>query len=183
MPFDGYTQEQFVQDIADDYKRMAIDPSRVWLQSFLPADVYYWINHEPFFARQVVYLDERMDTPAGYDIATASLPGLAEKGVKIVAPSLFALTKLDGNNSIVPSEYAVAAREAGLKIIGWSFERSAPFVRGGGGYFYQFVGEVVRRDGDMYKVLDVLVKDVGIFKMFSDWPATVVYYANCMGLP
>jgi glycerophosphoryl diester phosphodiesterase len=28
----------------------------------------------------------------------------------------------------------------------------------------------------------VLAKDVGIMGIFSDWPATVTYYANCMGL-
>ena len=27
-----------------------------------------------------------------------------------------------------------------------------------------------------------LAKEVGILGIFSDWPATVTYYANCMGL-
>jgi glycerophosphoryl diester phosphodiesterase len=26
----------------------------------------------------------------------------------------------------------------------------------------------------------VLAKDVGILGIFSDWPATVTYYANCV---
>ena len=30
--------------------------------------------------------------------------------------------------------------------------------------------------------LDVLAGDVDILDIFSDWPATVTYYANCMGL-
>ena len=34
----------------------------------------------------------------------------------------------------------------------------------------------------MMQVLDVLAKEVGILGIFSDWPATVTYYANCMGL-
>ncbi len=29
-------------------------------------------------------------------------------------------------------------------------------------------------------MLDVLAKDVSIRGIFSDWPATVSYYANCM---
>jgi glycerophosphoryl diester phosphodiesterase len=182
MPFNGYTQEQFAQDIVDDYKKMNIDPSRVWLQSFLPDDVYYWIQNEPKFAKQVIYLDERVDTPEGYANATASLSHIANAGVKIIGPAFFALTKLDANNTIVPSEYALEAQKAGLKIIGWSFERSGP-LHNGGDYFYQYIAPVIKNDGDMYKVLDVLVKDVKVFKMFSDWPATVVYYANCMGLP
>ena len=32
----------------------------------------------------------------------------------------------------------------------------------------------------MYEVVDVLAKDVGVIGIFSDWPATVTYYANCM---
>jgi glycerophosphoryl diester phosphodiesterase len=34
----------------------------------------------------------------------------------------------------------------------------------------------------MYQVLDVLAQDVKIRGIFSDWPATVTYYANCVGL-
>jgi hypothetical protein len=34
----------------------------------------------------------------------------------------------------------------------------------------------------MYKALDVLSRKVEIIGIFSDWPATVTYYANCMGL-
>jgi hypothetical protein len=30
--------------------------------------------------------------------------------------------------------------------------------------------------------LDVLAKDGGVRGIFSDWAATVTYYANCMGL-
>ncbi|WP_235281861.1 hypothetical protein [Methyloterricola oryzae] len=40
----------------------------------------------------------------------------------------------------------------------------------------------ITRDGDMMRVLDVLAEDVGIRGIFSDWPATVTYYANCKGL-
>jgi len=141
-----------------------------------------WIKNEPEFAKQVIYLDERVDTPEGYANATASLPHIANAGVKIIGPAFFALTKLDANNKIVPSEYALEAQKAGLKIIGWSFERTGP-LNNGGDYFYQYISPVINNDGDMYKVLDVLVNDVKVFKMFSDWPATVVYYANCMGLP
>ena len=99
-----------------------------------------------------------------------------------MAPAFFAMTKLDKNNKIVPSEYAIAAKKAGMELIGWSFERSG-FLKTGGGYYYDYVNEVINNDGDMYTVLDVLAREVKILKMFSDWPATVVYYANCMGLP
>ncbi|KAH7132610.1 PLC-like phosphodiesterase [Dendryphion nanum] len=182
MPFDGYTQEQYAQDLINEYKARNVHPSRVWPQSFLPADVFYWIDKEPAFGKQAVYLDERVDTPAGYINATASIPELAKRGVKILAPAMFALTKLTADNkTIIPSEYAVAAKKAGLDIVAWSFERSG-FLNKGGDYYYQYVAPAINNDGDMYTVLDVLVHQVGIKAMFSDWPATVTYYASCFGL-
>ncbi|OCK76917.1 glycerophosphoryl diester phosphodiesterase [Lepidopterella palustris CBS 459.81] len=181
MPYEGWTQEQFAQSIIDDYKNVGIDASRVYPQSFLIDDVYYWIKHEPEFGKQAVALDEQVDTPEGYLNSTTQLATLAKNGVKIVAPAFFALVKLDTNMNIVPSEYSIAARKAGLDIISWSFERSG-FLNHGGGYYYQYVKEVINNDGDMYTVLDVLAKQVGIRALFSDWPASVTYYANCMGL-
>jgi glycerophosphoryl diester phosphodiesterase len=41
---------------------------------------------------------------------------------------------------------------------------------------------VIKKPGDLLKVLDVLARDVGILGIFSDWPGTVTYYANCVGL-
>jgi len=49
-----------------------------------------------------------------------------------------------------------------------------------GGWYFQTVGSVVSNDGDIYEALDVLAQDVGIIGLFSDWPATTTYYANCM---
>ncbi|KAF1918432.1 glycerophosphoryl diester phosphodiesterase family protein [Ampelomyces quisqualis] len=181
MPFDGYTHEQYAQDIVDAFAAHNIDPARVWLQSFVPRHVFYWIARAPAFAPQVILLDERVDTPEGYAVATAGMAGLAARGLRIIAPAMFALTKVVGG-SIVPSEYAVAAKKAGLEIVAWSFERAGWLSVEGGGYYYQYVQNVTNNEGDMYNVLDVLVKQVGIKAMFSDWPATVTYYANCFGL-
>jgi glycerophosphoryl diester phosphodiesterase len=41
---------------------------------------------------------------------------------------------------------------------------------------------VINNDGDMLTVLDVLAREVGVIAIFSDWPGTVTYYANCMKL-
>jgi len=181
MPFDGLTQEMYAQAMIDAFKKHKIDPSRVYAQSFLPADVFYWIKKEPKFGKQAVYLDERVDTPEGYANATASLPELAKKGVKIVAPAFFALTKLDGSGKIIPSEYAIAAKKAGMDIITWSIERSG-WLNKGGDYYYQYISKAINNDGDLYTVLDVLAQQVKIRGIFSDWPATVTYYASCFGL-
>ena len=88
---------------------------------------------------------------------------------------------LDETGAVVPSDYAVAAQEAGLDIITWTVERSGP-LNTGGGWYYQSIKDVTDSDGVMYELLDVLAMDVGIAGIFSDWPATVTYYANCMGL-
>jgi glycerophosphoryl diester phosphodiesterase len=183
MPFEGsYTQEMYAQQMIDEYKQAGISPRRVFAQSFRLDDVLYWIAREPQYGKQAVYLDSRVDTAAGYATAVASMIDLAGKGVKIVAPPMFALLKLDAKKNLVASEYAVAAKAAGLDIITWTLERSGPLSQGGGGYYYQYVAPTINNDGDMLVVLDALAKKVGIRGIFSDWPATTTYYANCMGL-
>lgn len=182
MPYEGdYTQEQYAQQLINEYKAARISPSRVFPQSFRLGDVLYWIGHEPRFGRQAVFLDDRVDQPGGYEAAVASLPQLAAQGVKIVAPPMWALLTLDAAHKIAPSTYATTARANGLDLITWTLERSGLLVSGGG-YYYQSVASVIDNDGDMLEVLDVLARRVGIRGMFSDWPATVTYYANCMGL-
>ncbi|MCH2037528.1 MAG: hypothetical protein MK137_02915, partial [Rickettsiales bacterium] len=59
MPFNGFTQQDYAQKLVDEYKAKNIDPSDVFLQSFNLDDVLYWIEHEPEFGKQAVYLDGR----------------------------------------------------------------------------------------------------------------------------
>lgn len=182
MPFEGdYSQQDYAQQMIDEYKQAGVKPEKVYPQSFDLNDVKYWLEHEPRFGKQAVYLDARVDTPAGYAEAVAGMDALAAQGVKIVAPPMFALLSLDANHKIVPSDYARAAKKAGLKIITWTLERSGPLGTGGG-YYYASVANAINNDGDMMNALHVLAKEVGVLGVFSDWPATVTYYANCMGL-
>ncbi len=88
---------------------------------------------------------------------------------------------LKSDLTIVPSAYAKEAKAAGLDIITWSLERSGT-LKDGGGYYYQSIKDAISTSGDTYRLVDVLAKDVGVIGIFSDWPATVTYYANCMGL-
>ena len=67
------------------------------------------------------------------------------------------------------------------KIITWTLERSG-LLEKGGGWYYQTIKNATNNNGDMLVVLDVLAQDVGVIGVFSDWPATVTYYANCKGL-
>jgi glycerophosphoryl diester phosphodiesterase len=94
---------------------------------------------------------------------------------------MWTLATLDDANQVVPSPYATAASAAGLNVITWTLERSGLLVDGGG-YYYQSVTDWTDNDGDMFELLDVLARDVAVIGVFTDWPATVTYYANCMGL-
>jgi glycerophosphoryl diester phosphodiesterase len=182
MPFEGdYTQEQYAQQLIDEYKQRGVSARSVFAQSFLLSDVLYWLEAEPRFGRQAVYLDARVDVAGGYEEAVAGMGELAEQGVRIVAPPMWALVTTDANDRIVPSSYALAAKEAGLDIITWTLERSG-LLGTGGGYYYRSVTRAIDNDGDTFKMLDVLARDVGVRGVFSDWPATVTYYANCRGL-
>jgi glycerophosphoryl diester phosphodiesterase len=106
---------------------------------------------------------------------------LAAAGINIIAPPLWMLVELSDEGAIVPSAYARAAKAAGLDIITWTLERSGPLDQGGG-WYYRTIADAIDNDGDMLVLLDVLARQVGIRGIFSDWPATVTYYANCMGL-
>ena len=182
MPFDGMTQQQYAQKMLDEYTQMDVPNERVFPQSFNLDDVKYWINTNPAFATQSVYLDGR-DSDAGFDPNNAdtwqpSMAALFNDGVKIIAPPIWVLLTIDNENNIVPSQYAIDAKAAGLNIIAWSLERSGP-LNNGGGYYYQSISDVIDNDGDMMTVVDVLAKEVGVIGIFSDWPATVSYYASC----
>ncbi len=186
MPFEGeYTQAMYAQQMIDEYKDAGVDPSAVWAQSFNPDDVLYWIDNDPRFGEQAVFLDGRYSIE-GFDPMDPATwePGMDEiaaSGIKIIAPPMWVLVTVGEDDQIVPSPYAVAAKAAGLQIITWTLERSGP-LSGGGGWYYQSIAEVTDDDGDMLKLLDVLAQEVGVLGIFSDWPGTVTYYANCMGL-
>ena len=186
MPYEGnYTQEDYAQQMIDEYKAARVKPRKVFAQSFNLDDVLYWINNEPRFGRQAVFLDGRYGDPTfdhtDPDTWSPDMEELASGGVNIIAPPMWMLMALDGNKKIVPSTYAKYAKTAGLDIITWTLERSG-FLKNGGGFYYQTVTDVINNDGDAYVALDVLAQDVGILGIFSDWPATVTYYANCMRL-
>ncbi|MBU2909217.1 glycerophosphodiester phosphodiesterase family protein [Vibrio splendidus] len=180
MPFNGFSQEMYAQKLVDELKEAGFKPSETYLQSFNLDDVKYWINETPKFGKQAVYLDDRVYEQADFVASVENMKELHDAGVNIIAPPLFALVELDKNNELVASNYAKLAKDADLDIIAWTLERSGPLAQGGG-WYYKSVKDGINNDGDMMKMLDVLAQDVGVMGVFSDWPATVTYYANCMG--
>ena len=186
MPFNGYTQMQYARDMINTFIKKGIAPERVWPQSFNPADIYLWLNEFPQFGAQAIYLDEDADVASNYTAAVAKLPALKSSGVKIIAPPYSYLLSIGGpnNDSIVPSQYALTAKAAGLDIISWSFERSGPLdnVRADNDYYWSSLAPIISYDGQAYEALDVLGRQIGVIGMFADWSSTVTYYANCIGL-
>ncbi|MFL9778884.1 glycerophosphodiester phosphodiesterase family protein [Vibrio cyclitrophicus] len=179
MPFNDFSQEMYAQKLVDELKEAGFEPSETYLQSFNLDDVKYWIKEAPKFGKQAVYLDDRVYEKADFVASVENMKELRDAGVNIIAPPLFALVDLDENNELVASNYAKLAKGADLNIIAWTLERSGPLAQGGG-WYYKSVKDGINNDGDMMKMLDVLAQDVGVMGVFSDWPATVTYYANCM---
>jgi glycerophosphoryl diester phosphodiesterase len=180
MPFDGFTQTAYAQKMIDEYKQAGVSPRQVFAQSFNINDVLYWVHNEAAFGKQAVYLDDAN--------TVADLPGRNElvdyksQGIQIVAPPIFALLGTNAAGDIVPSQYARDARAAGLGIITWTLERSGILADGSNGFYYQGFDSAIKTEGDMLRVLDVLARDVKVMGVFSDWPATTTFYANCAGL-
>jgi glycerophosphoryl diester phosphodiesterase len=179
-------QPQYAQRLIDELRAAGVGPRDAWPQSFNLEDVVYWIRHEPAYGRQAVYLVDY--DPAARDtippLPRAELERIRKLGVRIVAPPIPALLTVQ-NGRVAPSALARTLRAMGFEIITWSFER-ADLRRGAAqaGFYYAFdpAGEAIRRDSDMYVALDVLARQVRVKGIFSDWPGTVTYYANCMGL-
>jgi glycerophosphoryl diester phosphodiesterase len=181
MPYEGMSQTNYAQKMIEEYKEAGIPSEDVYPQSFNLNDVLYWIENEPKFGKQAVFLDGRRDlNPMDPDTFSPSMKELKEMGVNFISPPLFVLLTLE-DGKIVPSPYAKAAKDADINIITWTLERSGP-LNSGGGWYYQTIGDVIDSDGKMLEVVDVLAKDVGVKGIFSDWPATTSFYASCMGL-
>lgn len=177
-------QAQYAQKLIDTYKDAGVDPRKVYAQSFNINDVLYWIKQEPAFGKQAVYLDPIEPSLKIERMSKERLRELKKAGVQIIAPPMWALLAVNDANEVVPSSYAIDIKAAGFRIITWSFER-VNLTKGaaGQGSYYQFdpEGKAIKKDSDMLKALDVLARKVGVEGVFSDWPGTVTYYANCMG--
>jgi glycerophosphoryl diester phosphodiesterase len=182
----GLNQESYARKMIQEYIDAGIDSRDVFPQSFNLNDVLQWVTEFSRFGRQAVYLD---DIPSSFKTTPPALEELQElkkKGVNILAPAMPALLTTNAANEVVPSIYAERAKQAGLKLISWTTERSGRIVedvlKGGNNFYYQTTLPALTNDGDILRNIHVLAQDVGIIGLFSDWPGTVTYYASCMGL-
>ncbi len=83
MPFDGFTQEMYAQKLIDELKAAGVRPRDVFPQSFNIDDVLYWVQHEPAFGKQAVFLDDAnvvADLPTFSDLMELSKEGNPDLG-------------------------------------------------------------------------------------------------------
>lgn len=154
MPYEGhYTQENYAQQVIDEYNDAGVCPKKVFAQSFNLDDMRYWIEKEPCFGMQAVCLDGRYNDPA-FDHTkprtwTPNMKELVAEGLNIIAPPMWMLLKLNKNGKIKPSTDVRLAKAAGLDIITWTLERSGP-LNTGGGWYYPTITDAIDSDGDMF---------------------------------
>ena len=186
MPHQGYSYEDYRRAIIQEYIDAGVDPSLVFLQSFVQEDIEFWAKEYPEFAENASYLDERMDP--GQDGAdkfkptTAMFEALQAKGIHAVAPPMEALLTVDKTSgALSPSEYARTASKTGMAIVTWTLASSmrkqpdpkdaTPFTD---------MAAVVADPSRVYDVLHALDTQVGVDRIFTNWPATAAFYDNCL---
>lgn len=188
------SQRNYALKLARELRNGGVQPNDAWPQSFNVEDVFTWIDRTEYGPQAVYLLDFNATDPINDIIIQPpynQMPRedyfrlLKSRGVRIIAPPIPALLAVDDSGRVVPSKLARELKAWGFEIITWTLERSdlragAPIA----GFYYDFdpQGLAIQKDSDLYKALDVLAQRVGILGIFSDWPATVTYYANCMGL-
>ena len=162
MPFDGMTQSEYASMLVAQYEANGINPNRVYPQSFNQQDVRYWITQHPEFADQVVYLDGRGRNP-NFTPTLEDFQAIKAHGVKYLAPPIPTLLDFSQDPPAV-SEYTKLAKQVGFKLIAWTLESNPVYIG--------------MRDNPL-PIVDMLVNEVGVVGIFSDWSATVTYYENC----
>ena len=187
MPFEGdYSRQDYAQALLDAYLEAGVPADRVTFQAFSKDDILYWLAAAPEFGKRAAWgtgADPRLAPPS-----MAEFEAIRASGIRRLAPPLPRLLELDAEGEIVASAYARHARDADLELIPWTLERSgvirAGRVEGRSNDFY--LGPILsalESEGDVYRILQALHEEVGASAVFSDWPGTTTYYANCVGLP
>lgn len=178
MPFNSFSQEDYAQKMIDEYVEAGVGPADVYPQSFLWSDTVYWVQNTDFM--NAVALEGNYDS---YTYSASALEAyfkpIVDAGVSIIAPPMWMLNELDENNHFALSTFATVAKSMGMDIITWTLERDGP-LKNGGAWYYTGMNSIIDSDGDKFEFLEFLRSEVEILGIFSDWPATVTFFANCM---
>ena len=159
---------EYRDKIVQNYQNAGVSPSDVFLQSFDIEDVLYWKSAYPKFAKNAVWLDGRNKNPF-FKPTLEDMQRLKEKGIDIIAPPIPVLVRTVKNGKFSVSDYARFAKSVGLRMITWTFESYRVNTT--------LYSQTPKR---MLEVLDFLSEEVGVIGIFSDWPGTVTYCANCI---
>ncbi|MEA1920760.1 MAG: glycerophosphodiester phosphodiesterase family protein [Campylobacterota bacterium] len=178
MPFNDFSQHDYIDAVVKEYDEAGVDMKDVFIQSFNLSDLLYLVKKYPLLAKNVIYLQEEFDKDYTKDIKRLS--DIKNAGITTIAPPIWALVSLDKEGRLQSSLYAKALKEKDFKIITWSLERSKITPQTQGGWYYQSISKIISKNSDIYKVLFILDKEVGVSGVFSDWPATTTFYHNCM---
>ncbi|MDG1134164.1 MAG: glycerophosphodiester phosphodiesterase family protein [Pseudomonadales bacterium] len=177
MPFaPGFDQHAYADKMLLEYSELGIDPARVLPQSFSIKDVQYWIKAHPQFAKQTVWLDPR-GRQKNFTTSLEEMQAIKGQGINIISPPIPMLIQLNDSGDLEPSNYAKYAKQAGLEIITWTMESGDPIDPKN--WLYANIAPIMDKPGKMLEVIDVLAQQVGVRGIFSDWPGTITYYANC----
>lgn len=178
------------------------DDSHAIMQTFDHRVAEYWKTTRPSIP--VEYMWETTPPPGRNCSATgiadcgsrAILEHLNSLGVEMFSPPIQRLVDSAPGHRIVKSATAKMLHEIGVRAIGtWSLERQgcdldspekqpsgwAPCGIAGKGFYYSTLeGQSAFQHADVFRVLDVLFREVKIVGLFSDFPATVATYINCI---
>ena len=182
MPFEGhYTQAHYASALIDELKSAGVRPADALPQSFNPEDLAHWIATSPDYGAQAILLDGR-DPRTGFDphdpqTWSPSMEEIQQSGVRTIAPPIWMLAHAS-NGVFEPTPYGLAARAAGLDLIAWTVERSGKPSQTPDWYF-NGMADAMHSEGDVFTLLEMLDKRLEVRGVFSDWPATTTFYANC----
>jgi glycerophosphoryl diester phosphodiesterase len=147
----GISRNDYRDAIVLEYIESEVLPHDVYLQSSQIEDIEYWNNVYPAFSAQTVYLM----TNRQY-----SLESLQAKGVNIIAP-IYTLLIEEHNGQLKLTDYAKRIQQSGFEVMSWTVDRR-------------------QSNHNELEVLDILHRQLNVSGVFSDWPVTTSFYANCM---
>lgn len=130
----------------------------------------------------VVYLFKKLEDNPTRGASDRRLAEAAHLGIEYVAPGLWDLVVSEGNR-MVASERAAYIKGLGLGLMPWTLERSgcADGRAGPCGRFYRSTeGRSAFEYADILRVMDVLLNDIQVDAVFSDFPLTSAAFANCL---
>ena len=183
---EGFSRRQLSERFISAYREAEVPLTDLYPQSFERKEIARWRALDPAFAARAVYLEGRVPSrrllPRQRLLLLPLLLPLRRAGIERLAAPLWMLAEASAEGALRVSPYGALAAELGFELIAWTLERSPPRSRRGRDWYYQGLEEVLTRDGDLFTLLHLLRHELPLIGVFSDWPATVSYYASCPAL-